>query len=689
MKKRFSLVLLTLVMVASAVFLTPSNFSVDYVTSQPQSSSFLDEDVEYLIITTELFEKDLERLALWKSMKGLNARIETVEDILLNPSYTGVDTQAKIKECITDYYINNGTEFVLLAGDHQHVPSRMVWIDESYSYDGYFVASDTYYADLDNDWDSFANGIYGEDNDDWNVTAEVYVGRLSANDEYEMGDLVTRILMYESTPTVGDWMNSTLFAGAMTYFDADYNSPGDGVLDYPEADANRFFNYVYDQFYTDRIVTFLAEDEGVAAGQSDYPHNDSLTVASLESEIIKGASIAGVFGHGNPSGIYRTIWDTDWDLDGLFDWYGEINEGAADEKSSAYMLHNTYSDFSAFEDKPSVMYLMGCSNGNFTHEEALTEYMLKEACIGTIGGHNIVWGEDNWTERSYGGWYDEGLAFRFYEQLDTYDQPGKAFALAKQDYMEDDLALNMSENTWVYEPKWSEKTLKQFNYFGDPELHIWTDIPETLDAITSGINSTSSLLEVSTSESGAIDDVTVTVTDYSNTVVWQGSTNSSGEVTLPYNSSILANYTVVAYKPTYIPSLSQELSPARPYAPVLSSISPSKDRDGNIDLEWTFAGAAEYFNIYRSLNEIPELDGLTPIANTTNLNYRDTGLTNGLYFYVVTAVNEGGESGASNNAMVQVKKLDIPGYSIPLAISIGCITLIAIAYSIVRKKRRT
>jgi hypothetical protein len=159
-----------------------------------------------------------------------------------------------------------------------------------------------------------------------------------------MHSLVARIISYESNPPVGEWMNTALLAGSMTYFDADYYSPGDGVLDYPEADGNRFFNYVADQFYDDMTVTLLAEDEGIAAGRSDYPHNGSLTATSLWSGISDGASILGVLGHGNAPGIYRTIWDDDKDGDGLFDWVSEVGSTKYDHYYSTPMIHTEVLD---------------------------------------------------------------------------------------------------------------------------------------------------------------------------------------------------------------------------------------------------------------------------------------------------------------------------------------------------------
>ncbi len=489
MKKTKMFTLITLLGLVGMLSLSlMPNYSIGIIALEPESSSTIAlGDVEYLIITPSLFKSELEPLALWKTQKGVYAQIEIVEEIEMY--YSGYDVQEKIKNCIEFYYNTHGTEFVLLAGDHQTVPTREVFVDEGYSADGNFVGCDSYYSNF-NDWDSDGDHIYAEDNDDWNLTANVYVGRLSANNAGEMQSLVARIISYESNPPVGEWMNSALLAGSMTYFDGDYYSPGDGILDYPEGDSNRFFNYVADQFYDDMIVTLLAEDSGVPEGRSDYPHNGSLTATSLWNGISDGASILGVCGHGNAPGIYRTIWDVDYDGDGLYDWVGEVGSSSVDHSYSTPMIHTGISGYTNPSGMLSMTYLMGCSNGNFTTPgvDSLAEYMLKTVSIGSIGGDRIVWGEDNWTERAYGGWYSEGLAYRFFEQLDIYDQPGKALALAKQDYCEDNATLNMSENTWIYEPKWSEKTVKHFNYFGDPEVHIWMSIPEQLDAIWTEFN---------------------------------------------------------------------------------------------------------------------------------------------------------------------------------------------------------
>ncbi len=56
-----------------------------------QSSLESGSEAEYLIITVESFVEDLQRLANWKSQKGVSAKIITIKEI--KAQYSGRDTQ--------------------------------------------------------------------------------------------------------------------------------------------------------------------------------------------------------------------------------------------------------------------------------------------------------------------------------------------------------------------------------------------------------------------------------------------------------------------------------------------------------------------------------------------------------------------------------------------------------------------
>ncbi|MCD4690150.1 hypothetical protein K8S17_01670, partial [bacterium] len=78
--------------------------------------------VDYLIITGSDYVDEFQPLADWKTEKGITAEIVSTSWVYSN--YSGVDNQEKIRNCIIDYYTNQGTTWVLLGGDTAVVPAR-------------------------------------------------------------------------------------------------------------------------------------------------------------------------------------------------------------------------------------------------------------------------------------------------------------------------------------------------------------------------------------------------------------------------------------------------------------------------------------------------------------------------------------------------------------------------------------
>ena len=71
--------------------------------------------------------------------------------------------------------------------------------------------------------------------------------------------------------------------------------------------------------------------------------------------------------------------------------------------------------------------------------------------------------------------------------------------------------------------------------------------------------------------------------------------------------------------------------------------------NAQVSLSWTPATGAAIYNVKRS--ETPGGPYTTIAENVTTTSYTDTAVTNGTtYYYIVTAVNEGGESSPSNEA---------------------------------------
>jgi hypothetical protein len=97
----------------------------------------------YLLITNDTLKAKATELANWKTKKGLKATVVTMADI--SSGYTGRDTAEKVRNCIKDYFQNNGTEYVCIIGYDSVVPVRKVY-DSRYQTqeNNYLVATDNY-----------------------------------------------------------------------------------------------------------------------------------------------------------------------------------------------------------------------------------------------------------------------------------------------------------------------------------------------------------------------------------------------------------------------------------------------------------------------------------------------------------------------------------------------------------------
>jgi hypothetical protein len=105
---------------------------------------------DYIIITSNSFknyngENSFHDLCDYHEQNGLNTKIETVENI--ESSYTGIDRAEKIHNYIKD----KSPKYVLLGGDHETIPGRLLQT----TYNGFHynpTPSDVYYSCPDVTW---------------------------------------------------------------------------------------------------------------------------------------------------------------------------------------------------------------------------------------------------------------------------------------------------------------------------------------------------------------------------------------------------------------------------------------------------------------------------------------------------------------------------------------------------------
>ena len=170
---------------------------------------------EYVIITNNEMIGAFQTLADWKAWRGLTTYIETIENI--EATYSGSDLQEKIRNFIFNAHQSWSTVYVLLGGDGdarrgrwggQIIPCRGVYGD-SESHIDKEIPCDMYYGALDGNWDNDGDGIYGEGDssdggtggagDEADYDAEVFIGRIPADNTTEAYNQIDKIIAYESS----------------------------------------------------------------------------------------------------------------------------------------------------------------------------------------------------------------------------------------------------------------------------------------------------------------------------------------------------------------------------------------------------------------------------------------------------------------------------------------------------------
>ncbi|UCG50938.1 MAG: hypothetical protein JSW58_12155, partial [Candidatus Latescibacterota bacterium] len=180
---------------------------------QPTSYPSLEgSPVDYLIITTDALASEFQRLADWKTEKGVPTVVRTIEFIEAN-TRNGVDLQETMRFFIQDAYAKWGITYVLLGGDTDVLPPR-------YALSRYYIEPieltvDMYFACLDGSWNDNHDQYFGEgfqtvpfDNPD--LYAEVYNGRFPCSTVSDLSLLIDKVIFYE-TPCDTDYQDRYIF----------------------------------------------------------------------------------------------------------------------------------------------------------------------------------------------------------------------------------------------------------------------------------------------------------------------------------------------------------------------------------------------------------------------------------------------------------------------------------------------
>jgi peptidase C25-like protein/VCBS repeat protein len=481
--------------------------SPDGAVAQPfkatQVPSLLGSPVAYVIVTTDALAPTFQQLADWKTQAGLPAVVRTVS--FIRSQYPdGTDDADKIRKFLRDAYARWGTAWVLLGGDPSQVPVRTAY--STFCVDGNCtptpmndIITDEYYSCLDGNWNADGDTFYGEGQpiggaaggDACDLLPDVYVGRAPVTTVTEAQRFVNRTLQYEKTP-VGDYENQVLFFSEVL-FPEDWTSGDPITLD------------------------------GATASESVLP--SIKTNAALR------------YGR-----LYQNYTDPQWEPGAL----PESRQAVIDSLNTGYNLAMHVGH--GFRDVAS------CGDANLTSQDAIalqngnrltntymancTSNAIDLACLGRAmmsganGGSVTNIGSTRLDFPTVGSLFEKEYFRLVFETHTT--AVGEAEAKQKLPYV----PYATGDNAY----RWMIMTMM---LLGDPELRLWTSRPKTL-AVTypASIPADATSLNV-TVTSGGSPVAGARVTAYKVSDEYRvGTTNASGQVTLPFRPDGTGTFTL-------------------------------------------------------------------------------------------------------------------------------------------------
>ena len=185
-------------------------------TQYPSLEQQTRDDYALLIITTDALRPCFEPLATYHTSQGVPTRIATLTEI-------GSSDPEAIRSYIRTVYLNEHIDYVLLGGDADVVPARMLWVSSGYG-DTDELPADLYYGCLDGTYNYDGDDRWGEPKDGDNgegvdLIAEVYVGRACVGNSSEVDNFIHKTVSY--VYTVDPYLEKVLMVGEYLWPDPD------------------------------------------------------------------------------------------------------------------------------------------------------------------------------------------------------------------------------------------------------------------------------------------------------------------------------------------------------------------------------------------------------------------------------------------------------------------------------------
>ena len=194
---------------------------------------------DYIIITSDSLRESFQKLADWKTKKGIPTIIQSVEEI--NIEYPGGDLQEKIRNYLLNVRKrwNADGMYILFGGDVNVVPTRTYQYQGTQATDGYYVANSVYWSPT-----------YGDIS--MSGVTPFNSGRIPVKNKKEADNFIRKIISYEKASETGvnyNYLNNSLIVDAFMYKCG--TKPCEGymkmVYDYCQGRPANFW-YMFDHF---------------------------------------------------------------------------------------------------------------------------------------------------------------------------------------------------------------------------------------------------------------------------------------------------------------------------------------------------------------------------------------------------------------------------------------------------------
>lgn len=397
--------------------------------------SLLGSDVDFVIVTGAALAAEFQRLADYKTARGIPTVVRTVEEIAAGYP-AGADLPEKIRAFLREAYERWGTRFVLLGGDVTIIPARKILNALYPPEEGTEIPVDLYYAGVDGNWNADGDEIMGEPyrnsydpGDAADLAAELWLGRLPATTAGEAAVLIDKIIDYERDG-IGAQYGRMLFLSEVLFPSA--YVPGAEILDDGASYSEAIINDVLAPAPAAPFPVRLYEAHQLWPGS--YPETYAAAVESLNSG---GYGLVNHVGHGffyNMSVGDRTL---------------ELKDASALRNDPSYFILNS----------------LNCSSSAFDYNSILERFLLNAdgGAVATVGSARAAF-------PVLAGQYQK----QFYQELmlDGVAHLGAAVAASRAPF---------DGNTGTETPeRWTHMT---YTLLGDPTLLVWTATPVPLAVI--------------------------------------------------------------------------------------------------------------------------------------------------------------------------------------------------------------